>query len=142
MKHFLVSNLGKTVIIELERGEKVVESIDKALKNAGISNAVVISAVGSIQKLVYHRPTDLGESASDEFLTIEAPMEIGSLTGSVIDGAGHFHIVASDTQNVYCGHLETGTEVLYLLEITLSEVNGCTLERRLTPENVNKLYKK
>ena len=140
MKQFESGNLGKTIVIELERGDKVIEGIEKELENAGVRNALVVSAVGSIQKLIYHRPTTLGASASDEYITVEAPMEIGSLTGSVFDGSGHFHIVASDTNNVYCGHLELGTEVLYLLEIVMVELDGCNLERKITPENVKKLF--
>lgn len=142
MKQFESGSFGKTIIIELERGEKVIEGIEEALCMAGIKNAIIVSAVGSIKKLNFHRPTDMGESANDEFITIDAPMEIGSLTGSIIDGAGHYHIVAADTQNVYCGHLEAGTEVLYLLEIIIAELNDCNLERKITPENVKKLFVK
>ena len=142
MKQFESGKFGKTIIIELGRGEMVIESIEQALSNAGIKDAIVVSAVGSLQKLKYHRPVDLGPSAVDEFLCIESPMEVGSLTGSIIDGVGHYHIVTSDTENLYCGHLEPGTEVLYLLEITLAELEGCNLERQLTPENVRKLFAK
>lgn len=142
MKNFHIDGFGRVHIVEMVRGEPVVESILASLKKAGIKNAVVVSAVGSIQKLKYHRPTDLGQSAADEYLCVEGPMEVGSLTGSVIDGSGHFHIVASDTKNHYCGHLEEGTEVLYLLEVMLVELAGCNLERKATPENVNKLFEK
>lgn len=140
MKSFKSGGLGRTVIIELERGEKIIEGICDALKAAGIENAIVGSAVGSIQKLNYHYPTDMGTAASDEFVTIERPMEIGALTGSVFGGAAHFHIVASDFERVYSGHLEYGSETMYLLEIIMVEVNDCHLERRSTPENVKKLF--
>ena len=140
MKSFKSGELGKTLIIELERGEKIIEGICDALKEAGIENAIVGSAVGSIQKLNYHRPTDMGAAASDEFVTIERPMEIGSLIGSVFGGIPHFHVVTSDPDQVYSGHLELGSETMYLLEIVMVEVEGCKLERRLTPENVKKLF--
>ncbi len=142
MKSFKSGGLGKTLIIELERGEKIIESICDALKTAGIENAIVGSVVGSIQKLNYHCPTDMGAAASDEFVTVERPMEIGSLIGSVFGGAAHFHIVASDPDHVYSGHLEYGSEAMYLLEIIMVEVDDCNLERRSTPENVKKLFEK
>lgn len=142
MKSYNVGGLGKTIVIELDRGEKIVECICEALEAANIENAIVGSAVGSIQKLIYHRPTDMGAAASDEFITIERPMEIGSLTGSVFGGNAHFHFVASDPEQVYSGHLEPGSETMYLLEVTMVEVDGCNLERRLTPENVKKLFEK
>ena len=142
MKHFDPVKLGKTVIIELERGEPLIEGICKELDKSGIKNAIVGSAVGSIQKLVYHRPTDMGQAANDELLTVNAPMEIGSLIGSVIDGQAHFHIVAMAPDAVYGGHVESGTEVMYLLEIIMIELTDCDLERRVTPEKVKKLFRK
>ena len=142
MKHFNPVNLGKAVIIELERGEPLIEGICKELEKEGIKNAIIGSAVGSIQKLAYHRPTDMGQAANDELLIAEAPMEVGSLTGSVIDGVAHFHIVAIAPDAVYGGHVEEGTEVMYLLELVMIELLNCDLERRLTPEKVRKLFKK
>lgn len=142
MKTYKSGGLGRTLIIELERGEKIIESICDALKAANIENAIVGSAVGSIQKLNYHRPTDMGAAASDEFITVECPMEIGSLTGSVFGNSIHLHIVAAGPEEVYSGHLELGSETMYLLEIIMVEVEGCNLERRATPENVKKLFEK
>jgi len=142
MKKFVSEGLGRTLIIELDRGEKIVEGICAALEEAGIRNAIVGSAVGSIQKIVYHRPTDMGAAAADEMVTVERPMEIGSLTGSVFDGVAHFHFVSSDPTTTYCGHLEPGSETMYLLEVTMVEVTGCNLERKMTPEKVKKLFEK
>ena len=142
MKQFDPVQLGRTLIIELERGEPLIEGICGELEKAGIKNAIIGSAVGSIQKLIYHYPTDMGQTANDEFLTINEPMEVGSLTGSVIDGQAHFHIVATGPNGVYGGHVEPGTEVMYLLEIIMIELSGCSLERRLTPEKVKKLFRK
>jgi len=142
MKHFSPVGLGKAVIIELERGEPLIEGICAELEKEGIKNAIVGSAVGSIQKLVYHRPTDMGQAANDENLTVNAPMEVGSLIGSVIDGQAHFHIVANAPDAAYGGHVESGTEVMYLLEVVMIELTNCDLERRVTPEKVKKLFKK
>ena len=142
MKHFEPVRLGRTVIIELERGEPLIEGICSELEKEGIKNAIVGSAVGSIQKLNYHRPTDMGQIANDEFITVNAPMEVGSLIGSVIGGQAHFHIVATSPDAVHGGHLESGTEVMYLLEVVMIELADCDLERRVTPEKVKKLFKK
>ena len=142
MKHFDPVQLGRAIIIELERGEPLIEGVCRELDKEGIKNAIVGSAVGSIQKLVYHRPTDMGQAANDEIVTVNAPMEVGSLIGSVIDGQAHFHIVAMAPDAVYGGHMETGTEVMYLLELVMIELSNCGLERRVTPEKVKKLFKK
>ena len=142
MENFTGKGFGRTIIIQLDRGEKIVEAVSERLRVEGIKNAVVISAVGSLQKLIYHRPTGMGAATVDEFLTIEEPMEICSITGTVIDGTPHFHVVASGLECLYGGHLETETEVLYLAEITLAELQGYSLERRITKENVKKVFEK
>jgi predicted DNA-binding protein with PD1-like motif len=139
MKLFETGRLGRTIIIELERGEKLIEGICEALEKQNIQNAVILSAIGSIQRLRFHRPTDMGAAANDELLDIEAPMEVGALGGSIIGGQAHFHIVAASPDDIYNGHLELGTEVMYLMEVTVAELEGCNLERKLTPENVKKI---
>lgn len=142
MKKFFAESYGRLVILELVRGELLIKSILDSLEEAGIKNAVVISAVGSLKKLVYHRPMDMSAAAADEIVEVKEPFEISSLTGTVIDGSAHFHFSAS-SPNMDCGgHLEPGTEVLYLFEVVLVELNGLNLERKLTPEKVKKLFPK
>ena len=140
MKDFRGGKLGKTVIVEMERGEKLIEGLKNKLSELGIKNAVVVSAIGSLQKLCYHRPTSFGAAAEDEFITVEEPLEICSLVGTVINGEPHFHFSAAGPNGIYGGHLEVGTEVLYLVEITLTEIEGFNLQRKLTDENVKKLF--
>lgn len=57
-----------------------------------------------------------------------------AIVGLVVEGVPHFHIVCSDQNGTYAGHLEPGCEVLYLAEIVLLELTGKPL-RRVTDEN-------
>jgi Predicted DNA-binding protein with PD1-like DNA-binding motif len=67
----------------------------------------------------------------DRFITVEGngPIELGSLSGNVIDGDPHLHIVAQDAKGTYVGHLEEGTEVLFLAEIILAEIKDPGIHR-------------
>lgn len=142
MQFFETGNLGRTVVIQLTRGDKVIESIDKALKEAGISSAVMVSGIGSLQKLHFHWPLDTGPEANDEYTTVEGPIEVGVVSGSYINGIGHYHFVAGDQDNAYIGHLEPDTEVLYLAEFIFAELKECNLERRFTPQKVRLVFPK
>lgn len=142
MKTFIGEGLGRIVIINLQRGEKLLESIRTQLKEMGIKNAVVLSAIGSLQKAVFHRVTGMEESPVDEYVTVEKPIELASLQGIVIDGEPHFHMVISDLDQAYTGHLEDGTTVLYLAEITLAEIKGIDLQRKKNELNIAVLEKK
>lgn len=140
MKAFMGSGVGKTVILELDRGDDIVESVEKTLEKEGIKNAYIASAVGSIQHLEYHRPLTMDEATEDEFLSLDGPFETGGVTGTVIDGVAHLHFSGGGVQGIHVGHLEKGTRVLYLMELVVIELEGFALKRVLTPENVKKLF--
>lgn len=140
MKYYDGGEIGRILILELDRGEDIFDEVEKALKKSNIANAYIASAVGSVEHLEYHRPTDLGAATEDEMMSIEGPFEFGGVTGTVINGVPHFHFSAGGVSGNYLGHLERGTRVLYLLELLIIEITGFDLERKLTKEKVNKLF--
>lgn len=128
---FHAQGLGRVIVLNLKRGDMLLESVRDLLAQEGVKNAVLVSIVGSLQKLVYHRPLSLAITAEDEFVTVEKPMEIGSVNGTVINGHPHFHIVAADPETTHIGHLEEGTQILYLAELVFCEIDGLQIERKL-----------
>ena len=129
MISFCKEGTGRLLIINLERGDLLLEGIRSELDKHGIRDAVITSAIGSLSKVVLHRVTGLEPKPVDEFVTLEKPMELASLQGVVLDGHPHFHMVVSDVKQAYTGHLEEGTTVLYLVEITLLELKNPGLKR-------------
>ena len=127
---------GRVFVLALKRGDLLLESIQSMICQENIRDAIITSAIGSLQKAVLHRVVGLGREPEDEFITLERPMELASLQGMVVDGQPHIHMVVSDTQATYTGHLENGTTVLYLAEITLLEVNGLSLARRKNEDSI------
>jgi len=142
MKHFEASGLGRVILLEIERGEKIIESIEEKLNELNIKNAFIASSVGSIKHLEYHRPLTFELAATDEYLQVDSPFEIGNISGTIIDGKAHLHFSVGSFEGLHIGHIERGTEVLYLAEFTIIEIEGLNIERRLTPEKVNKLFPK
>jgi len=141
MRTFVGSGLGRIVVINLQRGEKVLESVRTQLQELGIENAVILSAIGSLQKAVFHRVTGMDVSPVDEFVTLEQPMELASIQGVVVDGEPHFHMVVSDLEKTYTGHLEEGTTVVYLCEISLAEITDFDVTRVKDQNNIAVLQK-
>jgi uncharacterized protein len=136
MRSFCSKDFGQIVVINFKRREFLLEGIIKTLEEKEIKNAILLGAVGSLQKVVFHRVTGFEDTPIDEFLTIEKPMEISCLQGYVANGQPHFHMVFSDLEEVYSGHLEEGTEVLYLVEVTLVEVKDLNLVRKKDDLNI------
>lgn len=140
MKYFNGKGLGRVIILELERGENIIESIEGVLAKEDIKNAYIASGIGSIRHLEYHRPTTMEEITVDEYLSYDEPFELGCISGTIIDGKTHLHFSAASKDSIQIGHLEKGTEVLYLVEITIVELTGYQLTRQMTKEKVNKLF--
>jgi predicted DNA-binding protein with PD1-like motif len=132
MKSFLSHDYGRIIVIHLGKGELLQESIAEELKRQGIKNAVLLSCIGSLRKLSMHIITTTKDMATNEFLTLEEPIEIGTMQGLVLNGEPHFHIVCSAPGNRnFAGHLENGCEIQYLAEISLLEVKDMALTRKL-----------
>ena len=120
---------GRILIISLEKGELVLETIAEVLKKHRIKSAVMVSGIGTLRKAVYHMITTTEDQATNRFITLEGPMELASTQGLVLEGEPHFHIVFSDQERVYSGPLEPGCEVQYLAEFMLIEFQGDGLRR-------------
>ena len=125
---------GRLITVSLQRGEMLLEGIQQAIEETGIRDAAVASCIGTLSSLTWHRVTTLEAKPREEYPTVRGPLELCAVQGLVVEGVPHFHIVCSDQNGTYAGHLEPGCEVLYLAEIVLLELAGKPL-RRVTDEN-------
>lgn len=131
----LINEPGKRIVtVSLRRGEMLLEGISQAIQEAGIRDAVVLSCIGTLSSMTWHRVSTLEARPREEYPTVNGPLELCALQGLVVEGVPHFHIVCSDKDGTYAGHLEPGCEVLYLAEVVLMELDGCPLHRE-TDEN-------
>lgn len=142
MNKYAGYEFGKVIILNLKRDDLLLETIEKEIRKSGIKNALLTSAIGSLQKVVLHRVVGTGKEPEDEFITLEKPMELASLQGLVLDGKAHFHMVVSDVEQAYTGHLEPGTKVLYLAEISLVELKDVSLCREKDENNIGMIIEK
>jgi len=75
--------------------------------------------------------TGTGLPPEDRYFTLEGPIEVGALHGSVAGGKPHIHVVVHDTahDNLYVGHLEPGTRCCFRVELGLIVLEGVKTER-------------
>ncbi len=136
----LINEAGPRIVtVSLERGELLLEGIEEAIRETGIRDAVVLSCIGTLSSMTWHRVTTLDEKPKEEYPHVEGPLELCALQGSVVSGLPHFHIVCSDSRDTYAGHLEPGCEVLYLAEVVLLELTGTPLKRVRNENGLNLL---
>jgi uncharacterized protein len=128
---------GKTelVTIGFKPGEMLLESIKEAIQSQGIRNGAVVSGIGTFKTCRMHYVEHTGFPPRDHIFTLHKPLELLSVNGLIADGEPHLHIVVSCGEDeVYGGHLEDGSEVLYLAEIAILAFNEHQMERQLDPE--------
>ena len=142
MRTIVSEGLGRIVILSFDRGEYLREGIRDKMKELGIKNAVLVSAIGTFYKAEYHRIKTTDPKPTDEFLTAEGPMELSSVDGIIADGEPHFHMTFQDLNRAYSVHLEDGSIVCYLAEIVLAEIKGVALTRIKNEYGVGMLHEK
>jgi uncharacterized protein len=133
---------GKTELITIgfKPGEMLLESIQVAIASQGIRNGAVVSGIGTLKTCRMHYVEHTGFPPRDHFFTLEKPLELLSVSGLIAGGEPHLHIVVSCGQDeVFGGHLEPGSEVLYMAEVAILVFNEHQLERQFDPDRKIKL---
>lgn len=130
---------GRIITICLRRGELLLEGIEQAIMENDIRDAVLVSCIGTLSSMTWHRVTTLDARPKEEYPTVRGPLELCAMQGAVVEGKPHFHIVCADQNGTYAGHLEPGCEVLYLAEVVLLELSGKPLHRVMDENGLKQL---
>lgn len=130
MRTYTYEKFGRIVVIHLGKGEKVLEAVRDECARLGVKNGILLSMIGSLRHAQFHIITTTENTSADAVLRLDCPMEISSVQGIIANGQPHFHMVISDPERVYTGHMEENCETQYLMEISLMEVLDMDLVRR------------
>ncbi|MDR2570648.1 MAG: DNA-binding protein [Oscillospiraceae bacterium] len=131
MTSFQAERTGRALLLHLTKGDDLLKCIEQGAKDAGIQSGIVTSGIGSLRKFHYHYIMATTDEPEDAFELIERPMELSSLQGIILEGKAHLHVVVSEAGNKsYSGHLEEGSEVQYLAEISILELKDFPVGRR------------
>jgi predicted DNA-binding protein with PD1-like motif len=130
MKHFAAKSSGRVFILRLDPGDYLLESIKAFIQEEAIKDAFVASAIGTLDHCVVHMVMTTSFPPVEHFERWEGkPLEISSIDGIIADGVPHLHMVVSDHEKAYSGHLEEGCRILYLGEIVIVELEHAGLKR-------------
>ena len=137
------SSQTQLMMVGLEPGEMLLESLQKVIESHGVKNGVVVSGIGTLKTCRMHYILHTRFPPEDEIMTLVKPLELVSVNGLIADGEPHLHITVScGKDEVYAGHLEPGSEVLYLAEIAMLVFDEPRMIRRVDQERKVKLLKR
>jgi len=130
MEYFSTGEIGRIFAVRLDPGDYLLESIINLVHREKLKDAVVVSAIGTLDRYRVHVVMTTGYPPQNRFEHWkDKPLELASISGAIADGEPHLHIVVSDHEKAYAGHLEKGCRVLYLAEIVVIELKGLNLAR-------------
>ena len=100
----------------------------------------MVSAIGTLDEYEMHYVLTTGFPPQNKFEHWkDKPLELAYIGGIIADGEPHLHVVVSDSEKAYAGHLEKGCRVLYLAEIVIIEVKGLNLKRIRGEDRIQRL---
>lgn len=114
-------DIKRVLMIRISPGEDILESLRKAVGDAGILNGVILNGLGSTRSHHYHVVASNELPPAEEFPKSDQPRDIVSLSGMIIDGRVHAHICLTDDQRAEGGHLEPGTRALTFSIVAIAD---------------------
>ncbi|RJS87694.1 DUF296 domain-containing protein [Candidatus Bathyarchaeota archaeon] len=140
MKYFSTDKIGRIFILSLHPGDYILESIKELVEKESVKDAIVVSAIGTLDEYEMHYVLTTGFPPQNKFEHWkDKPLELAHIGGIIADGEPHLHVVVSDSEKAYAGHLEKGCRVLYLAEIVIIEVKGLNLKRIRGEDRIQRL---
>jgi predicted DNA-binding protein with PD1-like motif len=126
----------RTMMVSFRRGDYIIEELREMLQKEGVDAALITSGIGSLDICKLHTITNTGLPPEERYFSLEGPIEVGSLQGSIAGGEPHIHIVVHDVakDEMYVGHLEAGSRCCFRLELGLIVLDGVKTARVTDPE--------
>ena len=126
-------DLSEVLLLAVDAGEDVMESVDKMIADHNIKHATILSAFGTFDFVRLHWILHTEFPPEEHYEDISGPFETLSLGGNIINGKPHFHVTISDVKGAYGGHLHVG-RTLYMFEMTIGILEGPEMDREILPK--------
>ena len=126
----------RTAMVSFRRGDYIIEELRELLRKEEVDAALITSGIGSLDICKLHTITNTEPPPEEMYLTLEGPIELGSLQGSIAGGEPHIHVVAQDvaTGQIVIGHLEPGSRCCFRVELGLIILDGVATQRVTDPQ--------
>lgn len=121
------ASIRRVVMARIGPGEDILVGLREAVTRHGITNGAILGGLGSVRQSHFHVVTssDLPPAESDPRSV--QPLDICSITGVVIGGRVHAHIVFSDERNAFGGNLEEGCVALTFAIVFVGDLGDIPL---------------
>lgn len=125
-----VARAGEITVARLAYGDLLLESIEEICRQRRIREGLILTGFGSLSDFAVSGAVGAAFPPRKFYQrTRPRGVEILAMSGVIADYRLHCHIVLSDRNQAFGGHLERGCRILSLAEIALMRVTGIKLAR-------------
>ncbi len=123
-----------TIVERLVPGEELQSALKRIAFEHNVKAGVIVCAVGSLSV------ASLRMAGANEARTIDGPLEIVSITGTLSDTSMHVHMSVSDASGkTIGGHLVAGCKVFTTIELVILDLSDQWSFTRKKDEQTNYL---
>lgn len=120
----------RVVVMRMKFGTDLLAGIQKIVAQEHIRNGVILTGIGSVRGFRTHQVYNRDLPTKNIFTTErETPADLDGVSGYVINGKVHAHMVLGTGDRTIAGHLEPGTEVFTYAIVTVGVLTGVDLSR-------------
>jgi predicted DNA-binding protein with PD1-like motif len=110
----------RVVILRMKFETEMLSALERAVKENKIVNGVILSGYGSVRNWQVHQVSNRTLPSKNMFVKDpSAPADIAWMSGMVLNGRLHPHIVLSNPDKAFGGHLEPETNVFTFAVVTI-----------------------
>ncbi len=127
----IATQFDRVVVLRFKFDTDLLAGLQKMVKQQKISNAIILSGIGSVRGYHVHQVSNRGFPSKNMF--VKNPTEAADITnmsGFIANGILHPHITLATPDKAFGGHLEPGTTVFTFACVTIGVLkDGADLSR-------------
>jgi predicted DNA-binding protein with PD1-like motif len=110
----------RVVVLRFKFDTDLLAGLEKMVKQEKISNAIILSGMGSVRGYHVHQVSNRTFPAKNMFVKNPTePADIIGMSGFIANGIIHPHITLATPDKAFGGHLEPGTNVFTFAVVTI-----------------------
>jgi predicted DNA-binding protein with PD1-like motif len=126
----------RIVVMRLKNQADLLAGLEKLIAQEKISNAVILSGIGSLTSTHHHVVSNRTFPSKNVFVeNPTASADIVSMNGYVMNGKIHCHYTLADPDKSYGGHVEAGNKVFTFAVVTLGVLPSSLDMKRFDDKN-------
>ena len=116
----LTGQFDRVLVLRFKYQTDLLAGLERMAKECKIRNGVILSGIGAVKSYHYHAIVNGTFPSKNVYVkNPDGPADIASMNGYIIDGRVHAHMVLSDPDKAFGGHLEPGTTVFTFAIVTV-----------------------